>query len=88
MSVALLWALKYGNASIAVQLIEANADPNVADGAGKSALHCACEMGDLAVVQLLLQNGANVRHADIYGCHGNQLPYLVRGPYQNLLSPT
>jgi hypothetical protein len=22
------------------------------------------------------------------GCHGNQLPYLVRGPYQNLLRPT
>jgi hypothetical protein len=21
-------------------------------------------------------------------CHGNQLPYLVRGPYQNLLHPT
>jgi hypothetical protein len=21
-------------------------------------------------------------------CHGNQLPYLVRGPYQNLLRPT
>jgi hypothetical protein len=20
-------------------------------------------------------------------CHGNQLPYLVRGPYQNLLHP-
>jgi hypothetical protein len=21
-------------------------------------------------------------------CHGNQLSYLVRGPYQNLLHPT
>jgi hypothetical protein len=24
----------------------------------------------------------------VFGCHGNQIPYLVRGPYSNLLCPT
>jgi hypothetical protein len=39
-------------------------------------------------------NGIVTGHSALYGshvseyCHGNQIPYLVRGPSQNLLRPT
>jgi hypothetical protein len=34
------------------------------------------------------KNGSTVVGWSPHPCHGNQLPYLVRGPYQNLLHPT
>jgi hypothetical protein len=49
----------------------------------------SCQGGPLLIPNfhiVLLRVG---RVSVAYGCcHGNQLPYLVRGPYLNLLGPT
>ena len=41
------------------QLIEAEADLNFADAAGKTALHWAASVNNVEAVNILLQNGAN-----------------------------
>ena len=41
------------------QLVADGADVNQPDGGGNSPLHFACELGDLALVKLLLSLGAN-----------------------------
>lgn len=54
-------ACSQGNASLAGQLLARGAAVNSADvRSGHSALHCAAQHGSVAVVHLLLDNGAQV----------------------------
>lgn len=48
-------------------LINNNADINYADNNGKTALHYACEYGDLYSVKLLIKSGADINKRDILG---------------------
>ena len=55
----LMLAARLGIEFIPEQLIEANADVNIADNNGKTALHWAAAINNVDVVNLLLKNNAN-----------------------------
>lgn len=61
---ALYTAAKYSNYEMVKALIEAGAAINNDD---RSPLHCACANNDLAIIKILLQNGANVKVVDEKG---------------------
>jgi cytohesin len=48
-------------------LLRSGGDPNEADKDGYSALHWACQYGDLPIVKLLIRGGANLDLADSEG---------------------
>jgi len=50
-----------------VKYLDLGADINTVNRAGKSCLHYACMKGDISLVKLLLQRGANVNLTTIIG---------------------
>ena len=51
---------KKGDVKKVASLLEAGIDPNLEDKDGDTALHLASKNGDLKLVKLLIENGANV----------------------------
>ena len=48
-------------------MIKANADTNVTDNAGKTALMCACEEGYDSIVEMLIKANADINVTDSSG---------------------
>ena len=61
LSDALYLAIKLKRADIAVDLIGCGANPNVIDTKGNVHLHNACAQGETAMVESLIQHGADVK---------------------------
>ena len=57
-------AVNHQNVAIVKRLLEICLDVNICDQKGNTPLHFACQEGDLAIVDLLLQNGAKVDAKD------------------------
>jgi ankyrin repeat protein len=55
---ALHWSCCFGKQTLACLLLEHGADANYANKRGQTALHVACENGDLELVRVLLRAGA------------------------------
>ena len=60
-------AVKAGNRTAAIALIDQKADVNAAESDGTTALHWAVQQGDLDLVQHLLRAGANAKAKNDYG---------------------
>ena len=80
---ALSLAVSAGHATVTRQLLEAGADPDVADGAGWTPLHMAAHLGDLHVVKLLLLAGADI-HALCGDC--TPLEIAIRERHRPLIA--
>jgi ankyrin repeat protein len=57
---ALHWVVRWGDRSDAKALIDAGINVNQAGDLGYTPLHVACMLGDLDMVMLLIENGANL----------------------------
>jgi uncharacterized protein len=66
-STALAWAASHGHLHIARYLVVEGAQVNEGDGSGSPALRVACMMGNQAMVELLLEAGADAVTPDRYG---------------------
>ncbi|CAI7673662.1 unnamed protein product [Penicillium bialowiezense] len=81
---ALAWALDYESDSIVRLLLEAGADPNGCDRHGETVLMAAAGNGNRAMVQLLLDKGADAEVKDawdndlLYHAHSTILEDLKR----------
>lgn len=56
----LMWASKLGWAKSCQELLDMQASPDDVNMDGNTALHIACTQGHVSVVNLLLENGANL----------------------------
>ena len=61
------WAAYRGNTEVLKVLLDAGADPNIADGYGNSPLHWAAKQGLERIAQLLIKSGADVNSTDKCG---------------------
>ena len=66
-SMALIAAIQCENKEMVKYLITKEADVNVKDGHGQTALMFAVESGDLEIVKLLIKNGAKINVIDELG---------------------
>jgi ankyrin repeat protein len=58
---ALLFAVWYGQHNYVAKLLtDYNADPNSVDMVGRTALHLACTIGNLAITKMLLRHDSKV----------------------------
>lgn len=64
---ALLSAITLGQFDVAGKLLEAGADPALADYHGETALHLAAQQGNAALVALLMTKGADANALDYMG---------------------
>ncbi|KAH9906357.1 ankyrin [Xylariomycetidae sp. FL2044] len=64
-------------------LLERGADPNIYDDRGDCALSLAVRYGQVDVIKLLLDHGANIRHPDSRGAvrdlQGDPITFAIRG---------
>ena len=63
----LVEAVKSGNSTAAIALLQKRADPNVAEADGTAPLHWAVRHDDVMLVERLIRAGANARAANRYG---------------------
>eukprot|EP00928_Gymnodinium_smaydae_P077661 TRINITY_DN6105_c0_g1_i1.p1 TRINITY_DN6105_c0_g1~~TRINITY_DN6105_c0_g1_i1.p1 ORF type:complete len:888 (-),score=90.62 TRINITY_DN6105_c0_g1_i1:43-2364(-) len=63
----LVLAVGNGNAALAVEMLQAGADPNYANECGGTCLHIAAKRGDIAVIDALIDAGASCTLQDDAG---------------------
>ncbi|XP_013135767.1 PREDICTED: transient receptor potential channel pyrexia isoform X2 [Papilio polytes] len=59
MKTSMLWACWLGRSSLLTRLLKLGADPNSADGSGRTCLHLSCLVANEECVKLLLDHGAD-----------------------------
>ena len=69
---------------LSVLLNEGNADINLQDAEGVTALHWACSSGHMETIQLLIGGGANLNMMEVDGERLTPLDYAIIGGHQEV----
>jgi ankyrin repeat protein len=81
-ALALVWACRFGRASVVELLLEKGVDANSADTDRMTALHWAAASGRLELIDLLLDRGAALEAVNVWGgtVLDSTVYFAVRGP--------
>ena len=82
-----MWMVSYGYADMITLLLDAGADPNIADVDGATPLMAASKQGHLHIVRLFIERGLDVTIEDTNGntASFHALSAIMRSnPYQDI----